>query len=206
MAKISFIYFDVSGVLIKDFSDTDKWHQMYLDAGITEDQLEIIDEVYAKYARKLNTVLDIDAFLPILKKETEITFPLGYSMLDDMIARFQPNKSIWPIVKKVQAKYRNGLLTNMYPKMLDAIKATDLLPPGKWDIILDSSVEGVQKPDSVIFQIATKWTGEKHENVLFIDNTKANVDRAKSVGMQAFHYDSSNYKQASIDLAKFLKL
>lgn len=206
MAKISFIYFDVGGVLIKDFSNTDQWRKMYLDAGIKEDQLEKINEVYDKYARKLNTVLDIDAFLPLLKKETEITFPLGYSMLSDMISRFQVNKSIWPIVKAVQAKYRTGLLTNMYPKMLDAIKAAELLPPGKWDILLDSSVEGVQKPDSVIFQIATKWTGEKHENVLFIDNTKANINRAKSVGMQTFHYDSSNYKQASQDLTSFLKL
>ena len=206
MTKINFIYFDIGGVLIQDFSDTNKWHEMYADLGMTPDQIIEIDKLYSKFKRKFMTVLEIDAFIPLLKKDLGITLPADYSMLADFVARFTPNKSIWPALKSIQAQYRTGLLTNMYPNMLDAIKAADLMPPAKWDVTVDSSVEGVQKPDSVIYQIATKWAGVPHEEILFIDNTEKNVKRAESVGWQTFHYDSSDYKQASADLSSFLKV
>lgn len=206
MNKISFVYFDVGGVLIQDFSETDRWSKLYSDLGVKPEDYEKIEKLFAQHVRKLNTVLDADAFLLILKKELNLNIPPGYSLLEDTVKRFLPNKSIWPVVKAVQKKYRTGLLTNMYPKMLEEIKSAKLLPPGKWDVVVDSSIEGVQKPDSVIFEIATKWTGEPHENILFIDNTLKNIKRANSVGWQTFHYDPSDYKKSSADLEKFLKL
>ena len=45
MSKISFVYFDVGGVVVKDFSDTNHWQNLKLYLGITanlEDQFDVM--------------------------------------------------------------------------------------------------------------------------------------------------------------------
>lgn len=206
MTKLSFIYFGVGGVLIKDFSKTNKWESMLTDLGVKSADFPRFDKLYDRHARKINTTLAVDDLLPLIAKELGLTFPPGYSFLQDFINRFEKNDSIWPLVKKAKKKYKIGLLTNMYPKMLDAIKDAKLMPSIKWDAVLDSSVEGVQKPDAVIYQIATNWASVPPREILFVDNNQTNLDSAARAGWQTHYYDSADYEQSTLDLARLLDL
>jgi len=55
-----------------------------------------------------------------------------------------------------------------------------------FEFVVDSSSVGVRKPDSRIFEIALGHLGElaPHE-VVFLDDYQANVDAARSLGLQA---------------------
>ncbi|MBI5613876.1 hypothetical protein HY947_03040, partial [Candidatus Gottesmanbacteria bacterium] len=70
--------------------------------------------------------------------------------LDEFVNRFEKNQSIWPVLESIHKTYRMGLLTNVYPRMLDEIKNRDILPPIQWDVVVDSSIVGYQKPNPKI--------------------------------------------------------
>lgn len=206
MSDISFVYFDVGGVVIKDFSDTNKWEEMLADLGVSPADIPKFDEFYDKYQRKVNTTLDVDELLPLMAKELRLVIPPGYSWLADFVARFDKNETIWPVIKAARAKYKIGLLTNMYPRLMEAIKSASLMPSVKWDSVIDSSIEGVQKPDSVIYQVAGHRASVHPEQILFIDNQVKHLEAAKRAGWQTFHYDSADYEKSSHQLASFLSL
>ncbi len=206
MSKISFIYFDVGGVVIKDFSDTNKWLEMKNRIGITSDRHEEFDRIWQEYRGQIAIDFDVDNFTQIIKKELKIQIPEAYSMLQDFVDNFEQNSLIWPLLGKLKQKNKIGLLTNMYPRMFEGISQKGLLPPTEWNVIIDSSVVKLQKPDKEIYLHAQKMTGVPHEEILFIDNQQKNLDAAKELGWQTFLYDSRDYEQATRALSKFLGL
>jgi FMN phosphatase YigB (HAD superfamily) len=202
---ISFIYFDVGGVVIQDFSGTDQWHQMLADIGIlTQDQYHAFMDVWNEYRHDLALHRDVDTLIPIIASRVGIVVPDGYSLLTDMVARFQRNPSTDAVIQKAQQIGRIGLLTDMYPRMYQAIRAADLMPPVSWDQIIDSSAVGVRKPDPRIFHLAEARAGVAPEEILFIDNMKENTDAAAGLGWQTFLYDSSDMVGSRDRLLSFL--
>lgn len=201
----SFVYFDLGGVLIRDFSGTDNWNIMKRKFGVPEKRWKEFDDLYDTYEMEdVCLTRDVDTLIPIFAERFGIKFPKGYSWLNDFISKFERNPSIYPVMEKVQKNCRMGILTNMYPRMFDAIKQADLLPPYSWDVIVDSTVVGFQKPDKKIFMLAEKLADVEKKEILFIDNTKENVEGAKAVGWQAYWYDSSDHEGSCHKFAEFL--
>ena len=132
-------------------------------------------------------------------------FPIEFSAVLEIVKKFERNESIWPVIQEVIKYFRIGLLTNMYPGMLLEIKKQELLPDVKWNLVVDSSVEGFAKPGKEIYEIAQKRAGVETNELLFIDNTLANVEAAKSFGWQTFLYDPSNYEQSSKNLLEYIQ-
>jgi len=202
---ISFVYFDLGGVLIRDFSGTNKWIDMRRRFGIPEAKDKEFTDLYKKYETEaLCLSRDVDTLIPIFAETFGIQFPKEYSWLTDFVSNFEKNPSIYPIIEKVEKTCRIGILTNMYVRMFDAIKDAELLPPFSWDVIVDSTVEGVQKPDTKIFVLAQKMAGVKNDEILFIDNSMKNIEGAKKFGWQTFWYDSKNHEKSCQQLSAFL--
>jgi FMN phosphatase YigB (HAD superfamily) len=203
---ISFVYFDLGGVLVRDFSGTDNWNVMKREFGVPEKRWKEFDDLYDTYEMEdVCLTRDVDTLIPIFAERFGIQFPKGYSWLSDFVSKFERNPSIYPIIKHVQKNCRTGILTNMYPRMFDAIEEAGLLPPYSWDVIIDSTVVGFQKPDKKIFMLAEKLAGVKKKEILFIENTKENIEGAKAVGWQTFWYDSSDHEESCRKLATFLE-
>ncbi len=203
--KIKFIYFDVGGVLILDFSNTNKWQELKSDLGITPEKDLEFEVVWQKHKDRICLDLDVDKLMPEIKQKVKIELPKNYSLLNDFVNRFQANPSIWPVLKLVKSKFKVGLLTNMYPRMLEAIEQANLLPNLDWDVTIDSSQVIKQKPNPEIFELATKKSGFKNEEILFIDNSLENTLAAQKIGWQVFHYDNKNPEKASKELKDLLK-
>lgn len=204
MNKIKFVYFDVGGVLIVDFTNTNKWAEVKKDLGVTESTEKDFESVWQKYRSRICADCDIDTILPEFQEKTGLLFPKGYSMLKDFVSRFKQNPSIWPVLDLIKQKAKIGLLTNQYPRMLREIEKSNLIPHINWDVIVDSSIVGYQKPDERIFEIAEKECGVKPEEILFVDNLARNTEAALKRGWQVFLYDDQNMEIASKDLLKFL--
>lgn len=80
----------------------------------------------------------------------------------------------------------------MYPGMLEAIRQKGLLPNIAWEVVVDSSEVGFCKPNSEIYELAQDRAGVKPEEILFVDNTRENIEAAKRLGWQAVLYESSS--------------
>ncbi len=203
---VSFVYFDVGGVVVLDFSGTDKWDQLKKEIGISKSKDAKFESFWDRYEPKVNAGQDVETLLPLIKIKFGSKLPEDYSLLiDGFVKRFEANRSIWPVIEKIHKKCKIGLLTNMYPHMLEAIKNRKLLPKIKWDIIIDSSVEGITKPNSKIFKIAEKRSGFKENNILFVDNSQKNIEAAMVHGWQVFLYDSAHPKEESRRLLESFK-
>ena len=203
MNQAKFIFFDVGGVLILDFSNTDKWSKMKNDLGVTKEIDKKFESVWQKYRNRIAIDCDIDTIIPELQEKTGLIFPKNYSMLDDFIARFEVNPYIWLVVKKAQKLGKKvGMLTNMYPRMLGSIQAAGLMQDIKWDLIIDSSVVGLQKPNKEIFEFAKQKTGLKPEEIMFVDNLLVNTRAAEKQGWQTFLYDNPNPEKSSEELMR----
>lgn len=127
-------------------------------------------------------------------------------MLEDFVNRFELNQSIWDVVAKAHQKYQLGLLTNQYPRMLNLVKMNSLIPNIDWDVEIDSSIVGYQKPEEEIYKIALSKTGLKPDKLLFIDNSPEHVEAAKKQGWNAFLYDHVKPELSSNKLAELLSI
>lgn len=177
---IKFVYFDLGGVVNKDFSASNKWEIMKNDFGVNTPEFESWFDI------KEGELC-----------EGKVSFDLHYKnkviTLNDFVSRFEKNETIWPVIKDFRSKYKIGLLTNMYPGMLEAIFKSGVMPEIEWDVIVDSSVFGFKKPNIEIYEIAEEKSGFSGEEILFIDNTNKNLDTANTLGWKTHLYDSSDY-------------
>lgn len=203
---ISFVYFDVGGVLIKEpTSSHDQWQQMKRSLGIKPGQ----DSEFESYWRSIESQLYLGAneaqILPGFIKRFNLNLPDDFSLLGFLVRIFQKNDSIWPVVQVAREKYKLGLFTNMFSKMLGRIIREGLVPSVGWDVIVDSSVEGVSKPDIGIYQVAQSKAGAAAGQILLVENKPENIEPAKELGWQVFCYDSEDMESESRRLLDVLQ-
>jgi len=197
---ILFVYFDVGGVVVDDISGTDKWTKMKRDIGITEERDKEFDQFYNEQEKEVCGGKEVDAIISLIGEKFQVSFPPGYSLLADFINRFNKNKYIQSVIDEIKQKCGIGLLTNMYPRMLSTMAKEGIMPETIWDVVIDSSIEKCQKPNSNIFQLAEEKANSKGNEILFIDNKIENINVAKSFGWQTFFYNPSDHEKSCADL------
>lgn len=202
---ISFVYLDVGGVAEFDFSGTNKWEELKAEIGINPDRFEEFDNYWDGF-RDINTTRDVELMKPLLERKFGVKFPPNYSLLvNGFVNRFAVNKSIWPVVKEIKKYSRIGLLTNMYPHMLEEIEKRKLIPDIDWDVVVDSSKISLQKPDKEIFEYAERESGFDRSQILFVDNSYKNIAAARDLGWQTFLYDTLKSETSSQKLLDFFR-
>lgn len=200
---ISFVYLDVGGVVIRDFSANDCWTDLLSELGIAERNKPAFDRIWEAHSELVCTTFDVDSLLPILKQQLGLMLPDDYSLLRGFVTRFRKNTTIWPSIDEIHRHVPVGLLTNMYPRMMAEILSVGILPDVEWDVVIDSSREGIQKPSSEIFRLAETKARARAEEILFVDNSKGHLDAAAACGWQVFLYDSADPQSASEQLLAY---
>lgn len=176
-----------------DFSKTNKWDQMMEDLKLNASEKKKFTEIFMVFEPEISVNnKSLDDFLESIHKEIGIDFWKNYSMLDDFIDRFEVNKTIHPIMREVSKKYKIWLLTNMYPNMLEEIEKRWILPEIDWDVIIDSSIEWLRKPQKEIYKLAERRANCQWWEILFIDNLQENLETAKKLGWKTLLYDPLN--------------
>lgn len=202
--NIKFIFFDVGGVALLDFSKTNKWQEMLADLGIKDDIRDDFSTLFERYELAACVGLDLSEFIRAAESELEIKFPTNYLMVNDFVSRFTPNPELGQIIEKLPGKYKLGLLTNVYLGMLTEINNQKLLPEVEWDVIVDSSIVKVRKPQAEIYEIAERESNTQPENILFVENSQTHIDVAKARGWQTFLYDPANVTESNKRLLELL--
>ncbi|MCZ6640718.1 MAG: HAD-IA family hydrolase [Gammaproteobacteria bacterium] len=61
-----------------------------------------------------------------------------------------------------------------------------------FDLVVESSVEGIRKPDSRIYQLTCERLGIEPENAVFLDDLGTNLKPARALGMQTIKVIDEN--------------
>ncbi len=203
---INFVYFDIGGVVVQDFSGTDKWEQLRNEVCGIRGSAEKFEEIWNATHDTHNTILDVDSLVPVFRKELNSDLPKSYSFLMGFVNRFEKNEPIWPVIAEIQKQVPVGLLTNMYPRMLERIYAAGIMPTTQWSVTVDSSVERLQKPQTAIYKLAEEKAQASGGDILFIDNTQRHLDAAaKNFGWQTFLFDHTEPEKSSRSLLEYVK-
>lgn len=201
---ISFVYFDIGGVAVQDFSGNNSWQEFEKEIGVAPSDSQAFVEYWDSREDEMCKGLDAEIVFLEAAQKFNLKASKEFSVIEAFAKRFKRNEKIWPVISVARKKFNIGLLTNMYPNMLDLIFEKKLMPKVDWDQVIDSSVVRAAKPDTEIFEIAEEKCGAPHKEILFIDNGKRHVEAAKGFGWQTFWYDSSNLEKSSLELEKIL--
>jgi putative hydrolase of the HAD superfamily len=203
MTKISFIYFDVGGVLVHDLSG----RKIIKDLGLNFLQAIQIDRLYDHYEPAFCRGEYTDQQIKeLIEEKLKIRLDPKLSVVELLVSYFEANRTLYPLLESLQGNYQVGLLTNMNIGMLDIIRKRGLLPTTSWDIIIDSSIVGMAKPERGIYELAQVKANVPADEILFIDNLKANLEFPKKLGWQTFWYDQHNFARSTRLLTEFLGL
>ncbi|MCM3718322.1 HAD family hydrolase [Fictibacillus phosphorivorans] len=137
-------------------------------------------------------------------------------MLDDYMTQFKHHCTPFPNLVSTLEELKKkglkvGLVTNGYGVFQnDTIKALGIKE--YFDDILISEMEGVRKPDPIVFERAAERLNVKTTECMFVgDHPKNDVEAARDTGMVAVwktspHWDKAEAAEYSIDDLSELKL
>jgi FMN phosphatase YigB (HAD superfamily) len=179
---VRFVYFDINGCLVHFF------HRAFMrlaeETGVSADLIETTfwsfnDEV-------CRGTMTLDEF------NRKCAERFGIPSMDweaYYLETVEPVRGMEDLVRWVAQHYRIGLLTNIMPGFILALRARGLLPDVDYDVIIDSSEVGQIKPESKIFEIATERSGVKAEEILFVDDSRPNIMAADKLGWHVLWCD-----------------
>lgn len=183
-SDIKFVYFDINGCLVHFF------HRAFGRlAAETGAPAEVIETTFWRHnAAVCRGELPLPEFNRILAEA------MGTPRLDWQSYYMEAIDAIpemHELVRQAAAHYRVGLLSNIMPGFIEDMLARGLLPDVEYAAIIDSSKTGAIKPEDKIYEAAQYYTDCKPEEVLLIDDDRANLMAADKRGWKVLWFDDS---------------
>ncbi len=89
-----------------------------------------------------------------------------------------------PVLERLAARHRLGLISNFTGNLTRCLEEFNLAP--LFDVVLDSAIEGMEKPDTRLFQRALSALGVTPADAWMVgDNFDADIRPARVLGMRA---------------------
>jgi epoxide hydrolase-like predicted phosphatase len=179
---------------------------MFSSIGVAEQRRGEFKSFFGEYEQRINAGMSLDVFVEKAKQRFELNIQAGGELLNEFVSRFEVNPTMQALLSELSGNYRLGLLTNMYPGMFEAIKSRGLLPDINWEVVVDSSLEGIAKPQPEIYLLAQKRIGLKSENIIFVDNSEVNIIAAQKIGWETVLYDPSRLSASNKTVRRALSI
>jgi FMN phosphatase YigB (HAD superfamily) len=177
------VYFDINGCLVHFFhsaftklaSETGKgaeaietafWH--YNDAACRGEMT--LDEFNTQFSEKLE----------IPKIDWKKYYTEGVESVPGMSE----------LVQLASESYHVGLLSNIMAGLIDGLREKGLVPNINYSAIIDSSQVGAVKPEAKIYEIAQTQSGVSANEILLIDDSRANLMAADTMGWHVLWFDN----------------
>lgn len=196
---VSFVYFDINGCLVRFYQRASA--RVAADYGIAP---EIVEMAYLHYndeiCRGTMTMNDFNAAVAARLGLQELDW--GRYYLDAS----EPLLDMHKALEWASKHYRIGLLTNIMPGMLAELLSLGKVPTLPYDVIVDSSQVGAVKPEPSIFKFAAEQAGVPADEILFIDDTQANLVAAEKLGWRVVWFDYARPEESSKHVIEVLEL
>jgi putative hydrolase of the HAD superfamily len=195
---ISSILFDFGGTLDADgLHWLDRFYRIYDDIGLREMSKTLVKEAFywADAQADLDPGMRSAGFRDMMDRHVHWQFEkLGFEnnqLHEQAVAAFvRPSERILHrnrhVLERLKQKgLKLGIISNFYGNIETLCREFGFLP--YMDVILDSAVVGLKKPDPKLFQLALQRLGHKAEEVAFVgDSFERDMMPAKSLGMKTY--------------------
>lgn len=179
---IRFVYFDINGCLVRFFHAA--FTRLAAETGAPADVVETVFWHYNdQVCRGDMTMAEFNDALA-----TELSLP-DINWIEYYLDAIEPIPVMDELVRWASTHYRIGLLTNIMPGFIDAMKERQLLPNVQYDVIIDSSKEKLIKPEIALFKRATKLADCPAAEILFVDDSRTNLMAAEKLGWHVLWFD-----------------
>lgn len=187
---VRFVYFDVNGCLVHFFQSA--FTKLAHESG---EQLDVVESMYWHYNDAVcRGDITLAEFNATLAKRLHLPALDWRSYYLDAI---EPISEMQDVVAWAAENYHIGLLTNIMSGFVTAMRERELLPATQFDTIVDSSEVKAIKPEPEIYHIAAEKTGVKPEEILLIDDSRANLMAAERYGWRVLWFDDSRPAEAA---------
>lgn len=212
MPKIEAILWDFGGVLTS--SPFEAFNELEKQVGAPPDfirQINATDPDTNAWAQFESSAISLDEFDLKFAAESEAR---GYRIMGrDVIARLSGHlrPRMVEVLKTCKQHFKVACITNnvkagsgpgMSQNAAKAERIAEVM--ALFDVLVESSEEGVRKPNPRIYQIACERLGVAAENAVFLDDLGINLKPARALGMQTIKV--LNESQAIDDLAQITGL
>ena len=182
---ISFIYLDVNGCLVRFFHRA--FTRIAEETGETPDTIETAFWHYNDAA--CTGEMSVKQFNDAVAKKLSIK---SFDWQKYYLAVIDPITEMQQLAEWIAQNYHLGLMTNIMPGFIDTMLDSGLLPKVDYSAIIDSSKEGVIKPDPKIYEIAGKAAGCPANEILLVDDSRTNLMAAERAGWHVLWFDDFN--------------
>ena len=195
---VRFVYFDVNGCLVRFY------HGAF--ARLATDTNTRVDEVETAFWHLNDEVcrgdITMDEFNEGLARSLNVP---SVDWASYYLAAVEPIPEMHELVAWVEERYYVGMLTNIMPGMVQAMREKHILPPTNFTTIIDSSVVGAVKPERKIFELATEHAGVQPGEIMLIDDDRTNLAAADRMGWKTLWFDSYNSTELADRIREALK-
>ncbi len=98
-----------------------------------------------------------------------------------------------------------GLLTNIMPGLLGAMRRDNRVPNLPYDAVVDSSEVAAIKPETKMYEIAQEQAGVPPEEILLIDDSRANLMAAEKLGWHVLWFDDARPEESAANVRQALE-
>lgn len=179
---VRFVYFDINGCLVRFY------HRAF--TRIAEDSGQQADAVETTFWHYNDAVcrgeISMEEFNRILGERFE---QRAFEWRDYYLAAIEPIEEMRELVLWASQYYHIGLLSNIMPGLIKSMLEKELLPKLDYAAIIDSSEVGVIKPEAKMYELASDKSGVDPSEVLFVDDSRANIMAAERRGWKVLWFD-----------------
>lgn len=180
---IKFVYFDINGCLVHFY------HRAFtILADDTGKPADMIETTFWHYNDAVcRGEMTIEDFNTVLGEQLEKP---GIDWREYYLEAVEPIQEMYELAHWAGEHYHIGLLSNIMPGLIPNMLQKEILPRLGYDSIIDSSEVKAIKPEEEIFTIAASKTGCPPEEILLIDDSRANIMAAERLGWRVLWFDA----------------
>ena len=205
--SIQAILWDIGGVLTA--SPFEAFNQFEAANGLPRDFIRGVNATNPEtnaWAQFESNQVDVDAFDALFRAETTaLGHPVNGKQVLEILSG-APRPRMIETLRTCKRHFRVGSITNnMKPTSESRPAVKDLKRAALmekaislFEIIVESSVEGVRKPDPAIYRIACERLGVEPARAVFLDDLGINLKPARAMGMRTIKVLNENQALAEL--------
>jgi len=192
--------FDFGGVVLS--SPFEAFARYEVDHGLPPRFLRTVnatDPDTNAWARLERSEVDLDGFAAAFTTESEALghrVP-GHDVLGLLAGEVRPE--MVEAVRRCGRRLKTGLLTNNVTRLQSDSAVGEIV--ALFDVVVESSVVGVRKPDRRFYEIACERLGIEAPDAVFLDDLGINLKPARAMGMTTIKVDDPAVAIAELEAA-----
>jgi FMN phosphatase YigB (HAD superfamily)/DNA-binding XRE family transcriptional regulator len=185
----TFIYFDVNGCLVHFYQ-----RAFAKLAAATDAPSDLVETAFWHYndeaCRGTMSLSDFNANLAKRLGIDEVDWQKYY------LETVEPIPAMQKLLGWAADNYKIGLLTNIMPGFLSAMRRAGQIPDIAYNAVVDSSEVGAIKPEAKMYEIARTRANCPAQEILLIDDSRANLMAAEKLGWHVLWFDDSRPEES----------